>query len=106
MSRQAQEKLPEFKLVGESWLWALFQAGVAWMAWEMAGELEGLDHPHLAGVYRKYAREMARYARPFLEELARAGMGQLLYRRIMEILRGGTEESPKTNPSSDDHESP
>lgn len=72
--------------ISNSEAWALFQAGQAWMAWEMARELETLNHSQMARVYRKFAIEMARYALPFLEDLARQGVGQVLHQRMVEII--------------------
>lgn len=74
--------------ISNSEAWALFQAGQAWMAWEMARELETLDHPHMTRVYRKFAIEMARYVLPFLEDLSRQGVGQVLHQKMVEILEG------------------
>lgn len=75
--------------ISNSEAWALFQAGQAWMAWEVAQELEAVDHPFMAMVYRKYAIEQARYALPFLEDLSREGVGQVLHQRMVEILEAG-----------------
>lgn len=86
------EKIPEIKFFGESWAWALFQAGEAWMAWEAADDLEGLGHPHLAGVYREYACKMAQLARPFVEELARHNVARVIHQRVSAILNLSKEE--------------
>lgn len=88
------ERIPEVKLFGEYWAWALFQAGQAWMAWQFADELDELDHHHLAGVYRKYARQLARNALPFAEELARHGVARDIHSRISSILESGSILNP------------
>lgn len=81
-------QIPEVK-ISNSGAWALFQAGEAWMAWEVAQELEAVGHPFMARVYRIFAIEQARCALPFLEDLARRGVGQVLHQRMVEIIEGG-----------------